>query len=216
MIEVPINEPELLWIEMVRVALSEETVDARIRAIENVKFDAKASAAASLFDGKRKMNTDDPRYVASLLQMAKTSERSHDAAYEMAQTGQRYEDKNELRLNVAEQIGKLVCLSIADQKFAGLNTKIGIIQQVQYEARKLDMRGARDKDAVRRNWQTYKGVVHLGMAMDHLEDNSEDKTHVLHLAERFRRILSTNCPRGTTKPYVDPDVQIKFLYLSRL
>jgi hypothetical protein len=53
MIEVAIYEPELLCVEMLRVALSEETLEARLRAIENVKYDVRTSAVESLFSGKR-------------------------------------------------------------------------------------------------------------------------------------------------------------------
>ena len=111
MIEVTIYEPELLCIEMLRVALSEETPDARLRAIENVKYDVRTSAVESLFSGKRQVN-DDPRYIASLHQIAKTSGRSYEAAYELAQTTQRFETKNERKLNIAEHIGNVVLLSI--------------------------------------------------------------------------------------------------------
>jgi hypothetical protein len=213
-IEVLVNDLELMWIEMVRVALSEETVDARIRAIENVKFNVRAIPATSLSDDKRQMNSDDPRFVASLLQVAKTSQRMSDAAYEMAQTEQRYVAKNERKLNIAEQICKRVLLSIADEKFAGLHTEIGILQEVQDEARKHGTSGAKDKDVLRNIWSTYRGVVHLGVAMKFYEGNPEDEMKVLHLAEEFRQILSENCPKGTTKPYVSSGDQFKFTYNS--
>ena len=214
MIEVAIYEPELLCVEMLRVALSEETLEARLRAIENVKYDVRTSAAESLFSGDRQINLNDPRYSASLLQVAKTSRRSHDAGFEAAQTIQRYEKKNERKLNVAEQIGNLVVLSILDKKFAGLHTETGILQQVETGARRHKIGGAKDKDVLRKICRTYRGVVHLGMALDFCEDNPQDEINVLYMAEEFRRVLSENGPKGTTKPYVNPDDQIKFSYIS--
>ncbi|WP_394152131.1 hypothetical protein [Loktanella salsilacus] len=214
MIEVAIYEPELLSVEMLRVALSEETLKERLRAIENVKYDVRASAVESLFSGDRHINLNDPRYSASLLHVAKTSSRSHDAGFEAAQTIQRYEKKNERKLNVAEQVGKLVVLSILDNKFAGLHTETGILQQVEIDARQHNISGAKDKDVLRKIWSTYRGVVHLGMALDFCEDNPQDGINVFSIAEEFRRALSENGPKGTTKPYVNPDDQIKFSYIS--
>ncbi|MBQ0717891.1 MAG: hypothetical protein KBT64_11800, partial [Sulfitobacter litoralis] len=43
MLTITINEPELNFIELVRLALSEETKEQRERAIENVKHEAVAA-----------------------------------------------------------------------------------------------------------------------------------------------------------------------------
>lgn len=216
MLEVHITEPELLCIEMIRVALSEENLTDRLRAIENVKYDVQVSAIERLFGFEKPVDTEDPRNFASLVYVAQTSGRRHDAAYELAQTAQRYEIKNERKLNVAEQIGKLVFLSISDRKFAGLHTEVGILQQVQNDARRYGISGAKDKDVLRKIWSTYRGVVHLGMAMDYCEDNPLDDVDVLQLAENYRRVLSEHCPKGTAKPYVSVGEQIKFLYVTVL
>ena len=215
-LEVQITGPELICIEMIRVALSEESMVDRTRAIENVKYDVQASLIEMLFGLVRHVDIEDPRYIDSLAHVARTSRRRHDAAYELAQTSQKYEAKNERKLNVAEQIGKLVCLSILDGKFAGLHTEVGILQQVQNDARRYDISGAKDKDVLRKIWSTYRGVVHLGMAMDYCEDNSLDNINVLQLAEDYRRVLSEHSPKGTSKPYVSVGEQKKFRYVTVL
>jgi hypothetical protein len=214
LIEVAIYEPELLCVEMLRVALSEETLEARLRAIENVKYDVRTSAAESLFSGKRQVN-DDPRYIASLHQIAKTSGRSYEAAYELAQTTQRFETKNERKLNIAEHIGNVVLLSIYTKKFQGVQTDDGILTQVQCDARKHNIYGGKNHDTLRDIWRTYRGVVHLGMAMAYCEDNPNADVNVLHLAEEYRRALSENCPKKAVDPYVDSSLQIKFTYKTR-
>jgi hypothetical protein len=76
--------------------------------------------------------------------------------------------------------------------------------------------GARDKDTLRKIWNSYRGVVHLGIAIDYCENHPAQNLHVFHLAELFRKTLSENCPKGTSKPYVDPGEQISFLYISTL
>lgn len=86
----------------------------------------------------------------------------------------------------------------------------GILEQVRVEAKALGIRGGVDKDTVRNIWNCYRGVVHLGMAMDSCEDNPNSGWHVLHLAEDRQNALSGNCPRGTEKPYVDSDCQLSF------
>ena len=148
--------------------------------------------------------------------MAETAGERHEAAFELSQTFNRYEDRNERKLNVAEQIGKLVWLSIQDKKFEGVQTNNGLLKQVQDDARKHDVSGAKDKDTVRKIWNTYRGVVHLGMAIDYCDESPDQNLNVLHVAERFRRDLSQSCPKGTSKPYVDPAEQISFLYISKL
>lgn len=82
------------------------------------------------------------------------------------------------------------------------------------QGKKLGISGARDKDVVRKAWHDYSGVVHLGMALDFYKDKSVPPEDVLFAAERFRRILSQACPKGTKKPYVDVSLQISFSYES--
>jgi integrase len=74
--------------------------------------------------------------------------------------------------------------------------------------------GAKDLDVLRAIWKTYRGVVHLGMAMDYCDEQPDSERNVLHVAETYRRGLSLFCPKGTKKPYVPVDDQITFLYLS--
>lgn len=216
MITIQINEPQLLWIEFIRVALSEDSHEQRLRAIRNVKLDVVASLLTELFNSqiaKGPLSRDDPNFVKWA---AETAGDRHDAAFEFSQTANRFEGGNERKLNVAEHIGKLVWLSIKDEKFEGVQTDNGLLKQAQAVARKHGVSGARDKDTVRKIWNTYRGVVHLGMAIDYCDDSPDQNLNLLHVAERFRRDLSQSCPKGTSKPYVDPAEQISFLYISKL
>lgn len=216
MLTIHINEPQLISIELVRLALSEDNHEQRLRAIKNVKHDVEASLLSQLFDAQA-VESPKPKIDTKFMQwVADTAGERHEAAIELSQTFRRYEERNERKLNVAEQIGRRVWLSIQDKKFEGVQTHNGLLQQVQDQARKLNVSGAKDKDTVRRIWNTYRGVVHLGMTIDYCDESPEQSLDVLHVAERFRRDLSQNCPKGTSKPYVDTAEQISFLYISKL
>ena len=216
MLTIHINEPQLLYIELVRLALSEDNQEQRLRAIRNVKHDVVAALLDEIFQGQavEGPHTEiDPTFIKWA---AKTASERHEATIELSQTINRYEFKNERKLNVAEQAGKLAWLSIQDKKFEGVHTYNGLLQQVQDDARKHDVSGAKDKDTLRKTWKMYRGVVHLGMAIDYCDESTDQNLNVLHVAEMFRSDLSQNCPKGTTKPYVDPAEQISFLYISNL
>ena len=110
----------------------------------------------------------------------------------------------------------LIWMSVQDKKFEGVHTSRGILQQVRDDAKFSAVGGAKDVDTLRNIWKMYRSVVHLGMAIDYCLDNPSQKMDVLELAELFRLGLSQNCPKGTSIPYIDPAVQISFVYLSRL
>jgi hypothetical protein len=216
MIRVDINELGLDSIDLIRTALSEETPDLRERAIKNVTHDVVARGVDLLMQQRGPKWQSDPANSEFVQWVATTSVKRIDAAYELSETGKRYDSKNEKKLNIAEHIGYIVCLSIWDGKFEGVQVDGGILDQVRAEAKRDKITGARDKDTIRKIWKTYRGVVHLGMALKYCEDNPEQGWNVLHLAEEFRRCLSEHCPRGTKVPYVDPEEQISFLYISKL
>jgi len=213
---ISVNEPQLLSIDLIRLALSEENTAQRAKAIKNVKHDVVTHLLEQLSAEKRFNWTADPLNADLVRWVAETSAERSEAAYELSQVGRRYEEVNERKLNVAEHTGMLVWRSIVNNKFEGMHSPGGILQQVGDEARQSNTRGARDKDTLREIWNTYRGVVHLGMALNHCEDYPEQNWHVLHLAELFRKGLSECCPRGTSRPYVDTSEQISFLYLSRI
>jgi hypothetical protein len=216
LLTININGPQLKSIELVRLALSEESHEQRLLAIKTVKHDVVASLLSQLFDAQA-VEGRKPKIDKNFMQwVAETAGERHEAAFELSQIGKRYEDKNEKKLNVAEQIGKLVWLSIQDNKFEGVQTDNGLLHQVQVQARKFNISGARDKDTVRKIWNTYRGIVHLGMAIDYCDESPDQNLNILYIAERYRRDLSQNCPKGTSEPYVDPNEQISFLYISRL
>ena len=214
MLTVSINQAEMLSIEYVRIALSEPTADLRERAIANAKQDVMAITIETL---NGRVGTDwmsDPQHAELAKWIATSSSERHQASYEYSQTIRRYEDGNERKLNVAEHIGKLIWHSIQDGKFKGLQTPGGILEQVRDETKKHKISGARDKDILREIWNTYRGVVHLGMAMDYREEYPNHAQGILDLAENYRRGLSQFCPKGTKKPYVDAAEQTMFAYSS--
>lgn len=214
--EVSLNCFDLQFIGSFRIALSEENVELRKCAIRNVKHDVIAHRIDLLLqelDGDWRSIPEDPIFMRWV---AKTSGRRNDAAYAFAETGRRYEAKNERKLNIAEHIGLLIFLSVQDKTFKGVHTSIGILDRVRYEAKKGGVRGARDIEVLRKIWKTYRGIVHLGMAITYCDDNPDQDLNVLHLAELFRQTLSQNCPKGTSKPYVDRSEQTSFVYLSKV
>lgn len=216
MLTITINEPELKFVELIRLALSEETKDQREWAIKNVKHEAVAARLDLLAAEGGSSWATDPDNAHFVQWMIGTSAERREAAYEFSQTERRYEERNERRLNIAEHIGKLIWLSILDGKFEGVQTEIGILQQVRDDAKSHAVSGARDIDTLRKVWATYKGVVHLGMALDFCEEHPMPQANLLHVAEQYRQGLSQNCPKGTSKPYVSSEEQISFVYLSSL
>lgn len=211
-----INEPELFYIELFRVALSETTDQQRQKAIMNAKHEVIAKRLELLIEEGGGNWIKDPVNAKLVQWITKTSPKRQEAAIEFAETGRRYEDKSERKLNVAEHIGRLIWHSIQDGNFEGVQTDTGILQQVRDEAKEYSISGARDKDTLRGIWNTYRGVAHLGMAIDYCDNNPSQRLNVLHLAELFRRALSENCPKGRSKPYVDPREQFSFVYSSKL
>jgi hypothetical protein len=214
MLTVTINKPELLSIEFIRMALSEATAELRERAIANAKQEVLALQIETLNDHVGTDWMTDPRHAELGQWIATSSSERHQASYEYSQTAGRYEAGNERKLNVAEHIGKLIWHSIQDSKFKGLQTPGGILEQVRDEAKKYKISGARDKDTLREIWNMYRGVVHLGMAIDYLDEHANHGQNVLDLAENYRRGLSQFCPKGTKKPYVAAAEQIMFVYPS--
>tara|TARA_R110002020_G_scaffold132643_6_gene296190 strand:- start:4434 stop:5129 length:696 start_codon:yes stop_codon:yes gene_type:complete len=216
MLKISINEPELKFVELIRLALSEETKEQRERAIKNVKHEAVAARLDLLAEEGDSNWATDPDNANFVQWTIRTSAERREAAYEFSQTTRRYEERNERRLNIAEHIGKLIWLSILDRKFEGVQTEIGILQQVRDDAKSHAVSGARDIDTLRKVWATYRGVVHLGMALDFCEEHPMPQANLLHVAEQYRLELSQHCPKGTSRPYVSSEEQISFVYLSSL
>lgn len=211
---VAINEFELMFIELFRVALSAPTHEQRLDAIRWVKHDV---IAARLKDIAREPGPDwvDQKKNRELVEwVARTSGIREDAVYQLSRIASAYDGKLERPLNVAEQVGKLIRISIAKERFEGVQTRNGILYQVRHQGKTEGISGAQDKDTVRKAWGSYRGVVHLGMALDYCEERSAPLEEVVYVAEHFRSILSTSCPKRTKKPYVDPEEQISFVFIS--
>lgn len=211
---VPINEIELFFVQTFRVALSLPTYDERVSAIENVRHEVIAARLVEINKNpgagwvKDKANRELVEWVAA------TEGERVDGMYELSRASHAYEQKNERRLNIAEEIGKVIVSSIGMGKFEGVQTPNGILYQVGEQCRKSKISGGRDKDTLRKIWRDYQGVVHLGMALDFIEDTSTSMENVFHVADRFRRTLSTSCPKRTQKPYVSSKSQFSFSYES--
>ena len=207
-----INEQEFHFLELFRIALSEETHEDRLAAIRYVKHEVAEARLQGFVEREGPDWTKAPANRELVEWVAMTSSERAEAVYEFARVSRRYEDRNERRLNIAEQAGMLIYLSIHDGKFEGVHTWSGILYQVTEAGKAQKVSGARDKDTVRKTWSMYRGVVHLGMAMDICEGLSARPEQVLHLAEQIRRLLSETCPKGTSVPYVLPEEQISFVY----
>ncbi|MES2432899.1 MAG: hypothetical protein V4586_03640 [Pseudomonadota bacterium] len=211
---VSINEPELASIEYIRIALSEPTPELREKALAYAKHEVVALRLEGLMGNLGTGWMSDPQNAEFVLWIAKSSSERHEASYEFLRTARRYEDLNERKLNVAEHIGKLIWHSIQDKKFRGLHTPGGILEQVRDEAQKHKISGARDVDTLRDIWARYRGIVHLGMAIDYCDEHPDYAQNVLYVAENYRHGLSHFCPKGTQKPYVAEAEQTLFCYYS--
>ncbi|MFT6676374.1 MAG: hypothetical protein ACJAVM_002577 [Sulfitobacter sp.] len=210
---VVINEPESRCLELFRMALSESTHDARTAAITVMKHEVVSLGLDSfpIGSGKTSGGKNSPEFVQWV---AETSRDRYEAAHEFSAIARRYEARNERKLNIAEEVGKRVWDSIQAQEFKGLHVAGGILEKVRKIAKQEGIQGARDKDVLSRTWVTYRGVVHLGMAMDYCEDNPGKGLKVLDVAERFRQGLSQGFPKKTTKSYVSDSDQISFRFIS--
>ena len=214
MLTVSINKLELLLIEHFRIALSETTTELREKAIMNAKHEVAGHGLATFSEKLGAGWMSDPQNAELVQWIAKTSNERHEASYEFMQTARRFEESKERKLNVAEHIGKLIWHSIQDNKFEGVQTPNGILKQVSDQAQKFKISGAKDLDVLRDTWKTYRGVAHLGMAIDYLEEYPNHEQSVLDLAENYRRGLCQFCPKGTKNPYVPEEEQTMFYYYS--
>lgn len=205
--QVRLNEPQCAALGLFRMALSEATAADRLSAIEVMRHEVVSMGLESF----PITQASSPKFVRWA---ATTAQPRYEAAHAFHEIAQRYNSKNERQLKIAEYIGKKVWDSIETGKFQGVQVAGGLLEQTSEYAREMGVRGAKDLDVLRKIWKRYRGVVHLGMAMDYVEEHPETRVHVLHLAERIRLGLSTNCPKGTSIPYVDPQEQISFLYVS--
>lgn len=214
MLTFSINEVEGFYLELFRIALSAETHEAKVKALHYVKHVVIADRLKALSESEGPAWTGEPDNKSLVTWTAQTAAVREDAIYEFSRVSRTYEDRNERRLNIAEHAGKLVYLSVLEGKRQGVQTKDGILYQLTLAGRDHGIRGAKDKDVVRKSWGTYRGIVHLGMAMDFCEDRKVSTGEVLFVAEEIRRLLSGVCPNGTSEPYVPRQEQISFAYKS--
>lgn len=212
--KVAINEIELMLIEQFRVALSAPTHEERLAAIRCARHEVIASRLQVISKNPGTGWVHHPENRELVEWVAATSGAREDAIYEFSRVRKAYDDKNERRLNVAEQIGIMVCISIYDGKFEGVQTQGGILHQVSVQGKEHGIPGARDEDTIRKVWRDYRGIVHLGMALDFCKEQSAPPETVFFVAERYRQMLSQSCPRGTKKPYVEAEQQFSFSYES--
>lgn len=214
MLKVSVNEVESFYLELFRMALSAEDHAARVEALRYVKHVVVAERLKELAESEGAGWTNEPDNQSLVTWTAQTAAERDDAIYEFSRVSRTYEDRNERRLNIAEHAGKLIYNSILEGRRQGVQTPSGILYQVTLAGREHGISGARDKDTVRKSWGAYRGIVHLGIAIDFCEDQLDQPEEVLFVAERIRRVLSEFCPKGTSEPYVPPEEQISFIYES--
>ncbi len=214
--EIAINELELNNIDLIRIALSEKTDEARQRAIWCVKHEVLAKSIEAINEQAGAGWTERPENKSLMDWVVATTGDRQTAAMEFTETVLRYAKQQERKLNIAEEIGFHIFLSIQEGRNSGVQTRDGILERVRHSAKEANIAGAKDRDTLRTAWNDYRGVFHLGLAMNFCEENPEKCLNVLHVAEELRELLSTSCPRGTQKPYVDAELQTSFVYKSTL
>lgn len=209
---VHLNDSDLEAILLFRVAISEDTMEARTSAISGLREVLTSDLIEylgerpSVLESATKQVKDLHRFVFE------TSKVRREGENRFKRAGLRYDAKNERRLNVAECIGRLVWDTIKAGEFRGLHTSGGILASTMQIGHDAGVSGAKDKDTVRKLWKTYRGVVHLGMAINFCEEEGIGGVSVMEVAEEMRFQLSNNCPKGTKKPYVAEADQMKFVY----
>ncbi len=208
-----INDTQLQFIEMFRIALSAPDNPQRLRAISNLKQDVAAQVDELIVDGRSEewMSANAEFFRRSTLDAPVR----RAAAAEFAQTEREFEGSRGRgrgkKLSIAEHTGMRVWATIKEGKFEGLQTEIGILEQVSHFARQQKIFGAQDHDILRKIWRTYRGVVHLGMAMELYGDSVPPSFGIITLAEQIRMDLSRHSPKSSNKPYVDESEQISFV-----
>ncbi len=210
----PIDEKELRFLDLFRVSVSEKTVELRKRAIRNVRHDVIATLIRSLPNAMDQLPNLSVTRQKVYRSINSTASARHEAAWEFAATLQRYEDRNERKLNIAEEAGFLIIGTIGNGRRQGVHTPDGILSQVRDLGIKENVRGAKDSDTIRQTWMCYRGVVHLGMAIGETVGKIRCLSEILELAETYRCLLSSQCPKGISKPYVPEPEQISFPYIS--
>ncbi len=214
MLTVYIDELDLTSLEYYRAALSEVTFDGRKKAISDFSKQMELWQLKGLTNSvlwRSQVLSTSPEF---LRQMASETPVGSEGAVAFSQCVSRFNSGQGRKLRIAEQIGLEIWKSIEAGKFRGLHSKTGILDTVSHKARKLGFPGARDLNVLRKIWMTYRGVVHLGVARTFCKEKGLDNTSLLEVAEGIRRLLSTQCPKGTKTSYVDEDDQISFVYKS--
>ena len=183
MLTVSVNEVEGLFLEQLRIALSAEDHESRVAALRCLKHVVIADRLRALTDSEGVDWASEPENQTLAIWTAQTAADRDEAIHEFSRIARTYDDRNERRLNIAEHTGKLVYLSILEGKREGVQTPAGILYRVTLAGREYGVSGARDKDTVRRSWGAYRGIVHLGIAMDYFEDQTVPSHQVLFTAE---------------------------------
>jgi hypothetical protein len=193
------------------MALSEDSQEKRLRAIEVVTHDVVARQLNLFASSKGKGWPSDPKYSEfSNLVMQSAGER-YEAAIEFGEISRRYDEGTDRNLYVAELVGMYILMTIKAQSFQGLHPEGGIFEQVRAYARDNEITGARNKALLLEHWRTYQGVVHLGMAMQLCAANPEQGYDVVDLAEGIRLDLNSHGPKNRNTPYVNEKNQISFV-----
>ena len=111
--QIRLNEPECAALELFRMALSEETAEDRLSAIEVMRHEVVSMGLESF----PITEASSPKFVRWA---ATTAQPRYEAAHAFYEVAQRYEGKQERQFNIAEYIGKKVWDSIETGKFQGV------------------------------------------------------------------------------------------------
>ena len=212
--EIFIQKPAIGYLPMVRVALSETDDPMRQSALENLNGVIQLDKQEVIVKDIDRRNWGLEKFPQFLIDSTRAGPGRSRSNEEFKGTIERYEKHNEIRMNTAEEIARKIVRSIQTDQFEGLHTATGILKQISDDARNEGTRGARDKDVLRKTWNDYRGVVHLGLALTICEEFPDGDQNVFRVAERIRKLLSGYGPRSHSRPYVDLDLQYKFIVCS--
>lgn len=208
-------EVELGVLQLYRAALSKKGKQARCEALEGLtkKLDAERLGALqnSKFANVGLVATSDDfnRTIATEYVENTKKISAFDRALEAFE-----KPRGKLPLFAAETIAREIWRSVVEGKNVGVFSRRGIIERLTDQARVQGLQGVKDKDVLRRHWKEYKCVAHLGAGLQIGEHHNLDPIASLGVAEEVRYVLSNECPKGTSKPYVEEEEQISFVFRS--
>lgn len=209
------SEADVLAVEWYGAALSARGDDNRIAAIKGL-YEKMTLIETDAF--LNKSNFGQAGVLVPTDELAKSmtysmSERMAKIAY-FEKILAAYNNGSRMALFSSELIAREIWFSITEGDNRGVYSASGILERVSHECRKLNLRGARDIDTLRKHWNEYKGVAHLGAGLLIARVQGHDDETGLLIADEIRHSLSHECPKGQKRSYVDEQIQFSFLFKS--